>query len=182
MRRAFRRRVWGASLAAALLLGAISLVAVLTHRLVSLSETLAEINQGTLAKIPCHEPDAKMAGELPTTGGKRCDIAGIENDPSSDPSDYVLSRRTRYFLYMNDPHPRGFWLNFSDVEFSRRFREPTLQRVETGEIWKLYSESAAVDGKGVEVMVAHLESTPSRLVQCPGGPDIDEHTRTEGLL
>jgi hypothetical protein len=116
--------------------------------------------------------------ELPTAGGKICDITAVEDDPSFDPSDYVLSRRTRYFLYSN-PQPPGFWLNFSDVKFILRFREPTLQRVETDERWRLYSEAAEVDGKRVEVMVAHLEYAPWRLVQCPGGPGIDGQLKKE---
>jgi len=175
MRKAFRRRVWGISLAVALFFGAAVLVAVFAFRLVSLSEKLVESNKQTLDKILWHEP---TVSKCPAAGGKIYDISGVENDRSFDPSDYVRDRRTGYFLY-NSSQPPGFWLNFSDVTFIRKFRKPALESVETGEQWKLYSEPAEVEGKNVEVMVAHLECAPSRLVQASGGPDIDEQLKKE---
>ncbi len=176
MRRAFSRKAWVLSLSGALLLSGAVVLADLSYRAALRFRDLGEINRRTLERISCHQPGAKSSDGQP--GPSICDIGAVENDPDFVPSDYVLTRQTQYFIYNGGRHP-GFWLNFSDVAYLQRFRKAQSEQVETGETWRLYSRATRVDGKTIELMVAHLEYAPSRLVQCPGGPAVDEELRRE---
>jgi hypothetical protein len=176
MRKAFRRKIWGLSLAGGLAVGTVLLLAGFAQQFVSVYQELGEKNQLTLAKIPCREPLSTPLDN--PTGEKKCDISGVENDWGFSPADYVLNRRTGYFIY-NSQHWPSFWLNFSDVTFIRRFRKPQSVSFETGERWRLYSESAEVDGETVEVMVAAFEYAPWMLGKNSGSPEIDEQLKSE---
>src|SRR5450432_1602577 len=121
MRKAFRRRIRGLSLAGGAAIGVILLLALSAQRFASVYQELESKNQLTLGKIRCDGPN----NPLPTSGaaGRTCDISAVEEDESLYPADYVLDRRTRYFMYNSADWPR-FQLNFSDVSFIRRFRQP----------------------------------------------------------
>jgi hypothetical protein len=172
MRRAFRRKVWGISLAGGLVASMVVLLAGFAQRFVSLYEELGDKNRQTLAKIPCREAVDKP------TGGQTCDLSGIEEDPEFEPADYVLNPRTGYFLY-NSGHWPKFQLNFSDVTFIRGFREPLSVTFETGERWRLYSTPAEVNGKSVEVFVAAFEYAPWILGESVGSASIDQELKDE---
>ncbi len=141
------------------------------HRFVSAYAELGESNRQTLGKIEWREN---------ASGRRTCDISNVVNDedPAFVRSEYVVSKRTRYFLF-NTGQPPGFWLNFSNVKWIQGFRDPQSVRLETDETWRVYSEPVDVDNRRLEVMVAGVESAPSRPVQCPGGPELDAYLRQE---
>ncbi|MDB6008602.1 MAG: putative transcriptional regulator [Gammaproteobacteria bacterium] len=143
-----------------------------------MSDELGEKNEQTLARISCRDAGPAWTTEDERSRTPLCDIAGIENDPAFQSSDYVLDRRNRYFLY-NKGHLRGFWLNRSDITFLRQFRQPKSVTFETGERWRLYSVPATIDDRVVEVMVAVFEYAPWTIGKNSVGDDVDEQLRDE---
>ncbi|HYT16014.1 MAG TPA: ATP-binding protein [Burkholderiales bacterium] len=175
MRKAFRRKVWKLSVGFGLAICIVVLFVGLAQRLIPAYQQLGERNQLTLSRISCVELGDKVAKP---TGGRTCDLSAVEDDPNFDSADYLLDRRTHFFIYNRGKWP-AFRLNFSDLTFIRGFRDPKSASFETGDRWRLYSESADSDGKKVEVLVGVLEHSPRMLGQVSVGPDIDEQLKNE---
>jgi Putative DNA-binding domain len=178
MRQAVRRRIYGLSVAGGAILCALVCLGSFLQRAISLSTELAERNQQTVARIPCRESGSAWTDAAEGVHPPSCDISAIENDPAFQAAEYVVDRRNRYFIY-NKGHLPGFWMDRSDVQFVRQFREPKSVAFETGEQWRLYSTSASMKGKEVEVMVAVFEHAPWTIGENSVGAEVDDELRRE---
>lgn len=160
MRRVFRIRAWGISLALGAVISTAVCVAILLQRALSVSWELAERNQRTLAGIKCGDAGPAWTVGPGSPSKPTCDLTGIEGgDNTSEIADFVLDRASRYFLYNNSPL-RHFWLDRADLAFLQKFRQAQSVCFETGECWTILSEPADMGGRAVEIVVAAFESAP----------------------
>ena len=176
MRRTFRRKVWTSAILGGLAVCAMVLFASVLQRILAASSELDEKNRETVARIHCEATPTAWVESAGPPSKPACDLTGIEFDLAFDSADYVLDRRTRFFIYNRSPYA-GFWFDKSDVSFLRRFRTPTSITFETGDRWRLYSKPA--QGGLTEVMVAAFQSAPWVIGESAVGSDVDEQLQKE---
>jgi len=92
MRKAFRRKIWGLSLAGGVGLSGALLLAGFAQQYLSAYQELGEKNQRTLTNIHCKEGGDPTANDL--TSGQTCDLTAIENDQEFERADYVLDPKS----------------------------------------------------------------------------------------
>jgi hypothetical protein len=72
-------------------------------------------------------------------------------------------------------------LDFADPEFVRQFRQPDSHTSLDGERWRLFSRSASIGSRSVEVIVGYSEKQPTKILEASPQdlPTIDERLRQE---
>lgn len=175
MRRKLRHRILLLSLGAGVIASVLLVAAFALVGIVPKLIRLREINNTTLARIPCTEgaPNPALVGEQ-----RWCDVSGLLNDPELEHSDYVVTTGTYYFLPQTAQYP-NFWLNRLDLNFIRAFRRPTSVTVPTGEVVRLYSQPAESTKGRVEVLLGFTEEAPWTPVKTPAGPREDQFLAEE---
>jgi hypothetical protein len=155
-----RRRVSRNVLRLSLLIGSVSAVLAAILYLVSSYPSLQrweEINLQSLSEIHCT--------------GDRCDTSEFTTDWQLNDPDYIVDTHNRYFLSVPEPAAEGSSrfapLDYSDINFIRRFRQPTSYEGPDGELWRLYSREASIGGRKVEVIVGYAEKVPWKMLETP---------------
>ncbi len=131
-----------------------------------------EVNRYTLAVIKCAD----------TT----CDTSKFTTDWQVGQSDYVVDTRTGYLLNVPEPSTSGIPehfepLDYSDISFIAKFREPSTYDAPDGEVWRLYSQQVSVDGRKFEIIVGYAEKAPWKMVDLPHSviPTVDATLKRE---
>jgi hypothetical protein len=104
-----------------------------------------------------------------------CNTTQFTTDAEPEQADYVIytdDRGRRFFLAFppaTEDEAEHFWLlGYFDSEFIRQFRRPALFPTLDGEIWRLYSRDARLEGKAVEILVGYAMKAPWKIVETPG--------------
>lgn len=101
--------------------------------------------------------------------GATCDTSRFIADAESGGADCVIDLQTRYFINVPMPtaeNPGRFTpLDYSDTAFIARFRNPASYTTPDGEVWRLHSRAASVEGKDFEIIVGHQEKAPSKMIE-----------------
>jgi hypothetical protein len=171
MRRILRKRVLIFAVSAACVCAAVVVAAILTFESVTQLSKLGQTNQQTLQRIRCRDSD-----QTATTG--RCSIRDLKTDWEIDASDFIVMKASRFFIAGN-PQYRDFWLSASDPAFIKRFSVFTSWESPVGEVWRLYSESRAIDGHKFEIMVGERVNADWFLVKYPLAPNTDQKLKEE---
>jgi hypothetical protein len=107
--------------------------------------------------------------------GVTCDTAQFTTDAEPEQADYAIytdDHNRRFFLAFppaTEDEAEYFWLlGCFDTGFIRQFRRPALFRTLDGEIWRLYSRDATVEGKAVEILIGYAMKAPWKIVETPG--------------
>jgi hypothetical protein len=112
-----------------------------------------EINRRSLSEITCT--------------GATCDTSVFVADWSLEGSDYVIDAQTKYFIATPTPtkeHPARFApLDYSDTAFISEYRKPASYSTPDGEVWRLYSRPAKVNGKELEILIGYREKAPTMI-------------------
>jgi Schlafen, AlbA_2 len=171
MRRILRRRVLIFAVSAACVGAALVVAAILTFESVAQFSKLRQTNQQTLQRIRCRDSDQAAAAS-------RCSIRDLKTDWEIDAADFIVVKASRFIIASN-PQYRELWLSASDPTFIRRFSVFTTWETPAGEVWRLYSESRAIDGQNVDIMVGERVKADWFLVNCPLTPDTDQRLKEE---
>jgi hypothetical protein len=98
----------------------------------------------------------------------------------------VVDTRTRYFLNVPEPSTSGIPerfepLDYSDMSFIAKFREPSTYEAPDAEVWRLYSRQVSVDGRKVEIIFGYAEKAPWKMVELPPSmiPIVDSTLKRE---
>jgi hypothetical protein len=98
-----------------------------------------------------------------------CDTSTFITDSYSEEPDYLIDLETRYAICVPwssaEYAARHESLDYSDVDFIRRFREPAAYRTPDDEVWRLYSLQTNINGKTKEIFVGHRMKAPSKMVE-----------------
>jgi Putative DNA-binding domain len=130
-----------------------------------------ETNQQILAEITC--------------AGADCDSTTFSKDWELQGANYVIDTQTRYVFNVPAPQssaPRLLMIEFSDPSFIARFRQPESFRTPDGEVWRLYSHSATVEKRPVEILVGYATKAPWKMIDTPQSlvSQVDEKLKQEG--
>lgn len=114
-----------------------------------------QINSRTLREITC-TVDA-------------CDTTVFSGDwQISDANYYVIDLQARYFINVPtstvDNPVRFKPLDYSDLNFIARFREPMTYNSPNGELWRLLSRKVQANNKNLEIVVGYAEKAPWKIV------------------
>jgi hypothetical protein len=104
---------------------------------------LAEANAQVLQRVRC---------EMQT-----CDVGDINADWEFTEPDYILDRRTYFFLGTPTTDIPEFPLRYADSAFVRGFETPASFAAPDGESWRLYSAVRSIGGTRAAVMVGYAE-------------------------
>jgi hypothetical protein len=171
MRRVLRKRVLIFAVSAGCVVAAVVIAAILAFESVAQFSKLGQTNQQTLQRIRCKESEQSAEAG-------RCSIRDLKTDWEIDPSDFIVIKASRFFIASN-PQYRDLWLSASDPTFIRRFRVFTTWETPAGEVWRLYAESRAIDGRKVDIMVGERVNADWFLVSYPLTPNTDERLKEE---
>lgn len=165
--RSVRQRVEGKILRFSLVIGVISAAFAICLYAAVLYPAVwkwQRINQLALSEISCSD--------------SQCDTSEFASSWNTEP-DYVIDLRDRYVisaqpLSSEDPQRYGP-LDFADIEFIRKFREPASYHTPDNEVWRLFSSEALLNGKKVELLVGYAEKSPTNAIDMPQSvlPDLD---------
>jgi len=84
----------------------------------------------------------------------------------------MVDTRTGYLLNVPEPSTSGIPehfdpLDYSNVSFIAKFREPSTYESPDGEVWRLYSRQVNIDGRKLEIIVGYAEKVPWKMVELP---------------
>jgi hypothetical protein len=103
--------------------------------------------------------------------GERCDTSQFTRDWQAEEPDYVIDTQTMYLI--DNPTPTGESvahlgaLDFLDIAFVKKFRQPTSYITPEGEVWRLYSRPANVGDRIVEIMIGCVLKAPWKMLATP---------------
>src|SRR5579859_1461918 len=143
-----------------LLIGVVATILTLLFLVASVYPSLnraGEINRRTMAEINCTE-----------TG---CNTSALATDWVLSDADYIVDTKTRFLLSVPvstaGEAARYKALDYSDIAFIGRFRQPTTYPALNGETWRLYSEAINTDSQRFEIIVGYAEKASWKMIDSP---------------
>lgn len=113
-----------------------------------------------------------------------CDAGNYTTDAYSERPSYVVDAETGFFFDFRDASdsPPAFrWLDFSRSDFVDRFRTPGSYPTPDGEMWRLYSRQARLDGRPVDILIGYAEDAPWKILKATAEqiPEVDKRLTDE---
>ena len=116
--------------------------------------------------LNCRDLNLRALSEI-TCGEAGCNSDRLSTDWQVGDRVYVVDTETRFVLGVATPAQDTFGgfapLDYSDISFLARFRQPTSFNTEDGEVWRLYSRSE----KSLEIMVGYAVKAPWKAIETP---------------
>jgi hypothetical protein len=131
-----------------------------------------------------HKVNTEALAEM-RCDGNTCDTSDFTQDPYTESPDYIVDSQTRFLLSTPGSAPdtatRLASLDFADPGFVRRFRQPTSYESIDGEGWRMFSRSAVLGKRGIEIAIGYAENQPTKILKSSPEdlPAIDERLRQE---
>jgi hypothetical protein len=118
----------------------------------------------------------ERAFEEVTCTDDKCETAAYTKDSKGEAADYIIDTKTRFFVDApspNEENPETFApLDYSDVAFISKFRQPMSYETLDGETWRLYSRDSEIDDQRFEIMVGFALRAPWKMADTEH-PEID---------
>ena len=142
----FKNQIAVFSLKISLLVTLFLLLVFTIYTLKENSSNLIRINNDVFQNIHC--------------GTSICSTDKYFNLGSVEPADYIY---TNDGFVLDSKNINGFWINYADVNFIRKYNSPSNYTSLSGETWRLLSTTRQIDNITYDIIIGVILNAPFRL-------------------